>query len=67
MDGLEPTAFRVSGGCANQLRHIGICAWIFYVETVGIEPTTLCLQSKIAMPWHMRPQINSPFQPIKHD
>jgi hypothetical protein len=26
------------------------------VETVGIEPTSVCLQDRLACPWHMRPR-----------
>jgi hypothetical protein len=26
------------------------------METVGIEPTPVCLQDRLAHPWHMRPQ-----------
>ncbi len=38
--GLEPTASRVSDGCANQLRHLGLLQPSSLVPKVGLEPTT---------------------------
>ena len=29
------------------------------METVGIEPTSVCLQDRLACPWHMRPPFAS--------
>lgn len=50
-DGFEPTTPRLSSACSNQLSYEPS----FMVESIGIEPTASCMQSRRS-PIELRPQ-----------